>query len=67
MLQNATIANNLVIWLKIALNNKLKNNVTVARESVIYQRIVLKGIERNNLNVINVTKQDILLVNAKVI
>ncbi len=65
--QNATTANNQDIWLRIALNNKLKSLVSIAESLAISQEIAHKVMtERRTLNATNVMKMDILPEIAKV-
>jgi hypothetical protein len=67
MHQNATTVNNQDIWLKIALNNKLKSLVSIAESLVISQKLAQKvTTERRTLNATNVMKTDISPEIAKV-
>ena len=65
---NATTVNNLDIWPKIAISNKLQRNATTAKSLDTSQEIVLKEVTKSLvLNATNVTKSVILPEIAKVI
>ena len=64
--QNAIIANNLDIWLKIALKNRPQKNAIAAKSPDTLPETALKVIERSLPNATSVMKLVTLPYNAKV-